>query len=265
MLRGPPPLGPGAPPAERAAAFLVGYLDRVRDDLPILLAVERARGGMRFDALYESYRRHLSLLAADARPTTRTSTSSSTPCWRPCRRTPTPTSAAAAWSTRRSARPPASSPAACSDPDRGTVQRMERLWAPWRLTYIEQASGDEPRPCVFCDKLERDDREALILHRGETAFCLLNLYPYSQRTSDGGAVPPHRAPRRPDAAERAEVWELLDHAIGALERAMSPHGFNVGMNLGRVPARASRATCTCTSCRAGTATRTSCRCSRTCA
>ena len=40
----------------------------------------------------------------------------------------------------------------------------------WRLTYIEQASGDEP-PCVFCDKLERDDREALILHRGETAFC----------------------------------------------------------------------------------------------
>jgi hypothetical protein len=53
---------------ERAAAFLVGYLDRVRDDLPILLAVERARGGMRFDVLYESYRQHLSLLAGDARP-----------------------------------------------------------------------------------------------------------------------------------------------------------------------------------------------------
>ena len=50
---------------------------------------------------------------------------------------------------------------------------------------------------------------------------------------DGG----HRHVARPgdlDAAERAEVWELTDHAIGALERAMSPHGFNVGMNLGRV-------------------------------
>ena len=50
-------------------------------------------------------------------------------------------------------------------------------------------------------------------------------------------VAPYRHIARPgdlDAAERAEVWELLDHAIGALERAMSPHGFNVGMNLGRV-------------------------------
>jgi AcrR family transcriptional regulator len=68
VLRGPPPLGPGAPPTERAAAFLVAYLDRVRDDLPLLVAVERARAGMRFDALYESYRRHLLLLADEARP-----------------------------------------------------------------------------------------------------------------------------------------------------------------------------------------------------
>ena len=111
---------------------------------------------------------------------------------------------------------------------------MERLWAPWRLTYIEQASGGEPRPCVFCGKLERDDREALILHRGETAFCLLNLYPYANGHL---MVAPYRHLARPgdlDAAERAEVWELTDRAIGALERAMSPHGFNVGINLGRV-------------------------------
>jgi AcrR family transcriptional regulator len=68
VLRGPPPLGPGAPPAERAAAFLEAYVDRVRDDLPILLAVERARYGMRFDSLYESYRHHVALLVGECRP-----------------------------------------------------------------------------------------------------------------------------------------------------------------------------------------------------
>jgi ATP adenylyltransferase len=111
---------------------------------------------------------------------------------------------------------------------------MERLWAPWRLTYIEQASGPEEQPCVFCGKLALDDREALVLHRGERAFCLLNLYPYANGHL---MVAPYRHVARPgdlDPAERAEMWELLDQAIAALERGLRPHGHNVGMNLGRV-------------------------------
>jgi ATP adenylyltransferase len=111
---------------------------------------------------------------------------------------------------------------------------MERLWAPWRLTYMKQAS--EPgNACVFCSKLETtDDREALILHRGATCFVLLNLYPYANGHL---MVAPYRHVATPgdlDAEERAELWELLDRSLKVLSQAFAPHGFNAGLNLGRV-------------------------------
>ena len=37
-----------------------------------------------------------------------------------------------------------------------------------------------------------------------------------------------------NADERAELWQLADDGITALTAAMAPHGFNCGMNLGRV-------------------------------
>ena len=51
--------------------------------------------------------------------------------------------------------------------DAGTLPAMERLWAPWRLAYVKDASENDPA-CVFCAKQEAADREALVVHRGET-------------------------------------------------------------------------------------------------
>ena len=57
---------------------------------------------------------------------------------------------------------------------------MERIWAPWRLEYVKDASKDSADECVFCAKAERgDDEAALIVHRGERCFVILNLYPYT--------------------------------------------------------------------------------------
>ena len=54
---------------------------------------------------------------------------------------------------------------------------MHVLWAPWRMAYI--GVPQEPG-CIFCDKpAAQTDEENLILHRGETAFVVLNLFPYS--------------------------------------------------------------------------------------
>ena len=110
---------------------------------------------------------------------------------------------------------------------------MERLWAPWRLEYV--AGGADAPGCIFCDKPEAgDDDAALIVHRGALCFVLLNLYPYSNGHL---MVAPYRHIARPGdltAEERAELWELLDQGITALTAAMQPHGFNAGLNLGRV-------------------------------
>ena len=112
---------------------------------------------------------------------------------------------------------------------------MERLWSPWRMEYVKSAAVDDDADCIFCDLPERgDDEKALILARGERAFAMLNAYPYN---------PGHLmvAPFR-HAGDLAELEdpehlaciELLRRSIGALRDEMSPHGFNVGMNLGRV-------------------------------
>ena len=55
-----------------------------------------------------------------------------------------------------------------------------RIWAPWRLAYVKDASKDNEEECIFCAKPAAEDDEAnLIVHRGERCFVILNLFPYT--------------------------------------------------------------------------------------
>jgi ATP adenylyltransferase len=108
---------------------------------------------------------------------------------------------------------------------------MERLWAPWRLKYLEGPKDDDGG-CVFCTKPELSDEDALIVHRGEHCYVVLNLYPYG---SGHLMILPYRhvaTPGELDGAERTELWELLHRSLQALEAALSAQGHNVGLNLG---------------------------------
>jgi ATP adenylyltransferase len=111
----------------------------------------------------------------------------------------------------------------------------ERLWAPWRLDYVAGSAGGDSKECIFCAKQAAgDDDASLIVHRGRSCFVVLNLFPYSNGHL---MVAPYRHIARPaelDAGERAELWELMTTGIAALEESMAPHGFNAGLNLGRV-------------------------------
>jgi ATP adenylyltransferase len=111
----------------------------------------------------------------------------------------------------------------------GSLRGMERLWAPWRMSYI---GGPRSDGCVFCAQLAQSDEDALIVHRGELCYAVLNLYPYG---SGHLMIVPFRHVAGPgdlDAAERAEFWELLAQALQALEGALGAQGHNVGFNLG---------------------------------
>jgi ATP adenylyltransferase len=108
----------------------------------------------------------------------------------------------------------------------------ERLWAPWRLAYIQ--SPDEQPGCVFCNAAARDDEEALVVHRGQLAFVLLNKYPYAHGHL---MVAPYRHCGQLEEltdAEALEVHRLATTATRVLGDAMSPQGFNLGWNLGRI-------------------------------
>jgi ATP adenylyltransferase len=122
-----------------------------------------------------------------------------------------------------------------SDPD-----GLERLWQPHRMAYVTTAS-DEPAPdpdlpsCPFCritidPETSHDDE--LVVVRGETAYTVLNLYPYNPGHL---MVLPYRHVADYtdlDDAETAEVALLTKQALATVRRVSQPHAFNIGLNLG---------------------------------
>ena len=111
----------------------------------------------------------------------------------------------------------------------------ERIWAPWRLEYVKDASKDSEQECIFCAKpADGDDEANLIVHRGERCFVILNLFPY---TNGHLMVAPfdHLGSITELPAETiAEMMELAQQAMRGLEERYAPHGYNVGFNQGRV-------------------------------
>jgi len=109
---------------------------------------------------------------------------------------------------------------------------MERLWAPWRMQYI---NAQPEQGCIFCVKPREDrDAENLILHRGKGAFIILNAFPYNNGHL---LIAPYRHVADLSALTEEEQGDILRlTALGceALKSAVRPHGFNIGLNLGQV-------------------------------
>ncbi|MDQ1372833.1 MAG: adenylyltransferase [Actinomycetota bacterium] len=112
---------------------------------------------------------------------------------------------------------------------------LDRLWAGWRSQYIASSgadSGDDG--CVLCRVLAHpDEREALVVWRGEHAAVILNAYPY---TSGHVMVLPLRHVgdlEDLDGAEASELWAGAADAVRAIKQAYEPGGLNLGANLGR--------------------------------
>jgi ATP adenylyltransferase len=117
--------------------------------------------------------------------------------------------------------------------DEDNASMTERLWAPWRLAYIERPKDG---PCVFCSLAAAPPehfREKLVLVAQEHAFVCLNLYPFAAghllvaprlHVADVGELPA-------DAYDA--LMRLTREAIARLRAAFEPEGVNLGMNLGR--------------------------------
>jgi ATP adenylyltransferase len=108
----------------------------------------------------------------------------------------------------------------------------QRLWAPWRMEYIEAPKADE---CIFCAAAESDDdAERYVLARGEHCFVLLNAYPY---TNGHLMVAPYdHVPSLEELAEETlfELIALTRRSLTVIREAYGPEGFNIGVNQGKV-------------------------------
>lgn len=107
------------------------------------------------------------------------------------------------------------------------------MWAPWRLEYIQNADKIN-EGCIFCNKPEqKEDKENLIVHRDEYCFIILNKYPYNNGHL---MVVPYE--HKSDLLELSDsvllnVQKVIQKAIKGLRNTMEPHGYNIGVNMGR--------------------------------
>ena len=122
-------------------------------------------------------------------------------------------------------------------PGLGETDGLDRLWTPHRMAYIRgenkpaDASAGE---CPFCHVPRLEDGAGLVVRRGERAYAVLNLYPYSpghlmicpfRHVADYTEV---------DEAEAAEISQLTQQAMLTIRAVSGAHGFNLGMNQGAV-------------------------------
>jgi ATP adenylyltransferase len=102
------------------------------------------------------------------------------------------------------------------------------------MSYVT-GSTSPPAGCVFCAALRGDDdRRSLVLHRGRSAFLILNAFPYA--SGHLMAVTNRHVGRLEQATadELGGAMALVQRALEALRREYRPDGFNVGINQGRV-------------------------------
>lgn len=125
----------------------------------------------------------------------------------------------------------------------GTPDKIERLWAPYRMSYIteEAAPVEEPETSANACTKSRDpflylpkcsDEEGLIVARGELCFVCLNLYPYNPGHS---MVIPYRQVADYEDLTTAETMELAlmtQRLIRVIRAVSQPDAFNIGFNLG---------------------------------
>jgi ATP adenylyltransferase len=115
-----------------------------------------------------------------------------------------------------------------------------RLWAPWRIEYINKAAqqpaaGGSNDECIFCSKPALgEDAPALIPYRGERCYVMLNAFPYNtghvmiapyEHTNDLAGL---------DGPTADELMGLTQRSLRAIATAYGPDGYNVGLNLGRI-------------------------------
>ena len=113
---------------------------------------------------------------------------------------------------------------------------MKKLYSPWRSAYIDTFKTEKKvKGCLFCRMAKQhDDESNLIVHRARHSFVVMNLYPYN---SGHLMVVPMRHTRtleKLSALELREAFDLVKRSIAALTKVSKPHGYNIGINIGRV-------------------------------
>lgn len=117
---------------------------------------------------------------------------------------------------------------------------MQNLWSPWRSQYIQSvvAADSSENECFLCaagghpTTTSERDAELLVVARREHCFVIMNRFPYN---AGHIMVAPNRhcgELRLLNDVELMHLFQTVQEAEDVLHRVFTPHGINVGINLG---------------------------------
>ncbi len=114
-----------------------------------------------------------------------------------------------------------------------SMQR-QNLWAPWRMEYIQKLAADEEQ-CFLCKYYDepQNDEENLVLLRSEHCFVTFNRFPYNNGHL---LVAPNEHLADLDSFSdecMLDLFKTVRKSKQMLGEAIKPHGFNIGINIGR--------------------------------
>jgi len=106
---------------------------------------------------------------------------------------------------------------------------MKTMWAPWRMEYI---LDDKEDGCIFCKALAEQDN--LTLYKGNMTMVVMNKFPYINGHLLVATTKHISTLNQLGKGEMGDLLETVEQSVGILKKAMSPDGFNIGLNLGKV-------------------------------
>ncbi len=110
---------------------------------------------------------------------------------------------------------------------------MDKLWAPWRIKYIETAAKKSRGKCLFCGCAKGRGNGQVIL-KTRYSIAILNIFPYNNGHI---LISPLRHVQKISQLKDAEVLDLfraLNRVNRLLDKVLKPDGYNIGVNIGRV-------------------------------
>lgn len=134
--------------------------------------------------------------------------------------------------------------------DSKQCMQTERLWAPWRLGYVQGHESGDPaaavsidhwRPgadhdCFLCRAAAaaaEHDRALGVVDRTDHSVVVINRFPYSNGHLLVAPLDHRAALESLGAEELLDLQRCLARWCGVIERCMQAQGFNIGLNLGR--------------------------------
>ena len=111
------------------------------------------------------------------------------------------------------------------------MSHKKHLWAPWKMEYIKNKDASQK---IFSSKPnETEDKENLILYRGQSCYIIMNYYPYNN--GHLMIVPYEESDSVENLADETltEIMQITKKTMKILRENLQCHGFNFGANIGK--------------------------------